>query len=314
MSLYGESAVIVAAPTGKAAVRLTEALAEAGLSIKAMTWHYLLYQDRLSDADFVIGDETSMHYPQLLAQCLKTMKPSAHLLLVGDEYQLPSVSPGALLRDLIDAGLPNGHLRHIQRNSGNIVAVCSALRDGLPWTPGGNLEIRHVSTVGSAQDVADRLSEVAKQTVLQIIASGVSVNDIQVLSSTNDTRKAANLVLQKSLNRNPLLPEMPFKLHDKIICLENSYYTHVGPINPDAIARKNRVWVANGEIGTIVYSKGKTLIVDVDTPQRRIIVPVGKKTDEDDSGCNFVLAYAITTHKSQGSEWALRDRHARWQQ
>lgn len=148
----GEASVAVAAPTGKAAVRLNENLAAYGVPVRATTIHRLLGVEAAGgesgQADgwsfkhdesnplpyqFLIIDETSMVDVALMASLLAARNRGTNVLLVGDVNQLPPVGHGAPLRDLIDADLPYGRLTEIRRNAGTIVRACAAIRDGKPF-------------------------------------------------------------------------------------------------------------------------------------------------------------------------------------
>ena len=133
--------VRLAAPTGKAAKRMTEVIGR-----DATTIHRLLEpeprQPRRAAFSFTRGignpiqahvvviDEFSMVDISLAASLMRALDRGTRLVIVGDHYQLPSVGPGSVLRDLLAAGVPSYELTEIKRNTGDIVQACHAIKDG----------------------------------------------------------------------------------------------------------------------------------------------------------------------------------------
>jgi exodeoxyribonuclease V alpha subunit len=146
----GLGGVAVCAPTGKAAVRISEVMRRAGLAVDGTTihkllgvrgggdggdWKFAFHENTPLPYRFIIVDEISMLDVDLAASLLRACAPGTHLLLVGDVHQLPPVGHGAPLRDLLDAGVPAARLTEIRRNAGSIVESCAAIKDGKPFTP-----------------------------------------------------------------------------------------------------------------------------------------------------------------------------------
>lgn len=310
----GLDGIAVAAPTGKAAVRITQAMQQYGLDLDARTWHSLLgvgnADGELSDDwgfqhhegnpwpfRLIIGDESSMVDANLMASILRAVPKNCFLLLIGDTNQLAPVGHGAPLRDMIAAGVSYGELTQIMRNSGGIVEACAAIRDAQPWQPGDNLQIDDDDPFDS---MLDQLRQ-ANQDGLD------PVWDCQVLVAVNEksklSRKSVNAFLQQELNPSSKVPGTPFRVNDKIVCLKNSDFTLIEDSNgageSDANAR-----VMNGELGKVVEISEKYMTVKVSDPYRLIRVPLGK-SDDSDSGCNWDLGYGLSVHKSQGSEWPM---------
>lgn len=343
----GLKSIAVCAPTGKAAVRITEALNGYGLAIRAKTMHSTLGVESKSEGDgwgfihneinpmpyhLIVIDEFSMVSTDLWASFLRAVPRGCHLLLVGDTNQLPPVGHGAPLRDMIRAGLPYGELKEIRRNAGTIVRACAAIRDGIPFQTDEVLDIRaeeprnlklihcHNNSM-SANRIVDTLGKLA--------GKGLDpVWDCQVLVAVNEngdlSRRALNQRLQGTLNpRGQQMLGSPFRTLDKIICLKNGFMPvinedseHYHPEANQEQTEDEKVYLANGEIGRVVGQVERVVFARFEAPLRVIKIPRGKVndagSDDDDAdekpsktGCNFDLAYAITVHKSQGSEWPV---------
>lgn len=310
---FGLSNILVAAPTGKAAVRLTENLVKHDLAIKARTtdsWLNWLENQGL-DAfphSVIVGDESSMKDTDKLARLMRGMGMGCHLLLIGDIYQLPPVGHGAPLRDLIAAGLPYGELREIRRNSGGIVEACAAIRDGLPWTAGDNLII-------TGDDSPDSQIESMLSICRKARAVGLDpVWDVQVIAAVNEksplSRSKLNDILQRELNLSPGSAGQMFRMNDKVVNTENGSFPLVdgsqeAKDEADEDAGQNKkekpeVYVANGELAKVIDISDSFFTVQLSAPLRIVRVPRGKSIDGG-SGCKFDLGYGLTCHKMQGS-------------
>lgn len=309
--------IAVGAPTGKAAVRITEALHAAGLSITARTWHSLLGIGATGDGwkyhagnewpfKVIFGDESSMLDTSLASAIFAAQPRGCHVLLVGDTNQLPPVGHGAPMRDLIAAHVPRGELTEIVRSSGGIVEACAAIRDGKQWGEGDNLEI--LRSADADHQIGAMLARIN-----QAGQDGFDpVWDCQVLCAVNAaselSRKKLNRILQQHLNTNEPNARSPFRLHDKIVCLQNGNYTAIDT-DDDATDENGQVRVANGELAKVIELADNYLIADLEMPRRTIRIPLGKSEagegNEVPTGCAWDLAYALSVHKSQGSEWPV---------
>jgi exodeoxyribonuclease V alpha subunit len=309
-SNIGFDGIAVAAPTGKAAVRITQAMQDYGLPLKARTWHSLLGMAdsgegfKHDEADpwpfqLIVGDESSMIDTNLMSSILRATARNCAVLLIGDVNQLPPVGHGAPLRDLIAAGVPYGELREIKRNSGGIVEACAAIRDGQPWEPGDNLILN--SSAGQLDAVNDELT-IAKNCGLD------PVWDCQVLVAVNEksplSRKAVNQFLQAEWNPNAKVAGTPFRVADKVVCLKNSDFSL---IEDDAgkAEQGDKARIMNGELGKVIEIAEKYLLIRVDDPYRLIRVPRAGGESDEGAGCNWDLGYGLSCHKSQGSEWPV---------
>lgn len=333
----GIANIAVGAPTGKAAVRITEAMQSAGLPLRARTWHSILgigvVDPDTGDLGFahnektplrykvLVGDESSMVDVPLFASIMRARPKGCLFLVVGDVHQLPPIGHGAPLRDMIAAGLPYGELTEIKRNSGGIVEACAAIRQSKPWSGGGNLVLPGGSTAADQlQLMMDAISSAAGEGFDPIwdVQTVVAVNAKSPLS-----RKAVNELLQRELNPQAgNRRSSPFSVGDKIVNTKNGYFNLADQITIDdqegEVTRNDRgeVFVANGELAEVLSVEDKRFIVQVKNPIRVISIPRGKASEPDDdtddpnesakatsTGCTWDLGYALSVHKSQGSEW-----------
>ncbi len=318
---HGHGSIAVVAPTGKATVRVTEAMQGYGVNVQATTVHRLLEVEKHEegsgwsfrhneenplDFQFVVCDETSMVGCGLFASFLRAISPGTQLLLVGDINQLPPVEHGAPLRDMIAAGMATGDLRKIRRNAGTIVRACHAIRDGQRFevdkeinpAEGRNLKLLKAGVETATDRIVAALGNISN--------TGLDpVWDCQVIVAVNEksnlSRKKMNQRLQVELNpAGKGVVGSPFRAGDKIICLQNGFV----PIDEERHEGNDddgKVFVANGEIGRVIEAAEKVTIVRLDAPRR--VVKIFRSADKgDDAGCSFDLAYAVTCHKLQGSE------------
>lgn len=325
---HGAKSVAVASPTGKAAVRITEALIGYGVDIRARTIHSLLGvgveggeysfahdEDFPLPYDYIVVDEASMLDTSLCASLMRARASGSHILFVGDINQLPPVGHGSPLRDMIMAGIPYGELRDIHRNSGGIVEACAAIRDGQNWQKGTNLS--HFET----RDPAKQIDQLLVQCRMAGQAGFDPVWDCQIIVPVNAksplSRQKLNPILQQNLNLNPEIEGSPFRIGDKVVNTKNSWLkveaSDVGKLanNPNvSLTADGSIYVANGEQGRVIAIEPKRIRVQLVTTEAAVWVPRGRQTSDDDNetastGCQFDLAYAISCHKSQGSEWPV---------
>ena len=298
LALFDEARLPVrlAAPTGRAAKRMQEASGR-----DAQTIHRLLEFDpkraifqrsasRPIEAGAVIVDEASMIDLELADSLAQAVAPGTRLVLVGDVDQLPSVGPGAVLRDVIASRVaPCVRLVHVFRQAAASLIVENAhlINAGRP---------PHVSRDPNADFfVIERRDPVsARETVLELVRERIPrrfsldpLRDVQVLTPMHrgDAGAAAlNEALQKALNpRGAALVRGPrtFRAGDKVMQLRNDY--------------DKDVW--NGDVGFVsaVDDEASELTVRFDDGKERAYA-AGELDD-------LTLAYACTIHKSQGSEY-----------
>lgn len=306
----GNGRVALAAPTGKAAVRITESLRAAGCVITepARTLHSRLgiqppaddeevgtFGDTIIGEPLVVVDEVSMCDVELMARLLVAVPSTSTILLVGDTGQLPPVGPGSPLRDLVAAGVPRAHLTETRRNGGRIVEACKALAAGEPvdWMglpPATATNQTENLAFWSATDPVSVDLALTDFLTMHCEPMGFDpIRDVQVLCATNATRKRLNGTLQRLLNPGDSSGWNP---GDKVICLKNG-----------ELSGKR---VANGDTGTVLAVKDDKATVLLTCPDREVVCRVPNQSDESgegEDGTWMALAYAITGHKSQGSEY-----------
>lgn len=246
---FGIHAVAAAAPTGKAAVRLTESLQQHGVPIQATTIHRLLQIDSTEDGDwefrfnesnplphrFVLIDEMSMVDATLCSQLLAARSAGTCFLFLGDVNQLAPVGHGAPLRDMIAAGIPCGELREIRRNSGRIVQACAEIRDHQRFTASQRMDIESGENLLVLQKHAPQEQITALEDFLnRLRLTGADpVWDCQVLTPMNKkselSRRELNKRLQGFLNPDGIrIAGNPFRVGDKVINLKNGWFPFYG--------------------------------------------------------------------------------------
>lgn len=327
--------------TGKAANRLKEILIARNINIKATTIHRLLgpqrnghdgdgwhFEHTASNPlpyDYIFCDELSMNDTSIMSNLLCAVRDDACFLGLGDVAQLPPVGHGAPLRDMIAAGIPYGELTEPHRNGGDILRVCAELKARRPYLPSVGRNLANGENVWHFERSSARLSIAALQTIIADRPPDIDpITDIQVLCAVNDhtpaSREMLNVVLQNLLNgEGERYKGMRFRLGDKVICRSNQFLPLVAcPECKQSIAvirekGKFICWAcqetwgmsecqmefaANGEIGFVTWGAERDMHVKFDAPDRTVRV-AGEQLD------SFQLAYAISCHSSQGSEWPV---------
>src|SRR6266542_2756653 len=291
--------VILAAPTGRAAKRLSEL---AGM--EAATLHRLLQlrpggdaafdREHPLDADLVVVDEASMLDVLLANKLVKAVPPGAHLLLVGDVDQLPSVGPGEVLRDLLAAAtLPRVRLTQIFRQAQRSGVVTNAHRINAGHQP---LTRGLPDFFLFAQDDPEQAADLVVDVVANRLPRRFSLDprrDVQVLCPMHRGPAGAGALnerLQTALTpARPGLAERRFggrvyRVGDKVMQIRNNY-------------DKGTAGVFNGSVGVVTT-------LSLEDQQLRVLLDedeeVGYGFDELDE---LTHAYAVSIHRSQGSEY-----------
>lgn len=312
--------IFLAAPTGRAAKRMTEAT-----GFEARTIHRMLeLNSALSDedarklrferneenpleADVVIIDEMSMVDIQLFQALLRAVVPGTRLILVGDVNQLPSVGPGQVLRDLIESGqFPMVKLEKIfrQAEESDIIVNAHRINNG-----------QQISLDNKSRDffMLERNDvNVIYKHMIQLIQEKLPryVNaapfDIQVLTPMRKGSlgcETLNGILQQYLN-----PPAPgkhehvsgsgvYREGDKVMQVKNNYQLEWEIVSKYGIPVDKGTGVFNGDMGRILQiNEGASCMVVEYDEQRRVTYPFSLLEE-------LELSYAITIHKSQGSEY-----------
>jgi exodeoxyribonuclease V alpha subunit len=286
--------VMLAAPTGRASKRMSEATGFPAMTIHRMLKYNPIKADFEHDAnnplsaEAIIVDEASMLDQWLANKLLAGMRTNAHLILVGDSDQLPSVGPGNVLADVIASGkVPTVMLTEIFRQDAAGLIVNNAHRINAGFKP----ELPKGEALSDfyflAEDDPARLQELVCDLVTRRLPSKFGfdpLRDIQVISPMHRGDvgvQALNAQLQARLNPNGpsyTRKETVFKVGDKVMQTVNDYDKEV----------------FNGDIGSISGMEG---------PEVTVRFPEGEKIYKGEDLGNLVLAYAISVHKSQGSEY-----------
>ncbi len=297
IAMYQEQGfkILLAAPTGRAAKRMTEAT-----GIEAKTIHRLLeckppegYQknnENPLEGDVLVVDECSMIDILLMNSLLKAVPENMRLVFAGDINQLPSVGPGNVLRDIIDSGrFPVIRLNKIFRQAQSSRIIMNSHRINAGTMPdisnGRNTDFFFIQKE-TPEQAAEEIVTLVKYNLPKYYK--IPASQIQVLAPLQrGTAGAANLniVLQEALNPSGAGIRRSgyiFRQNDKVMQIKNNYDKEV----------------FNGDIGIIerVNLEERTLIIDFD----------GRHIEYEDMELDeIVLAYATTIHKAQGSEYPV---------
>ena len=288
--------IMLAAPTGRAAKRMTEATGR-----EAKTIHRLLEysfqkggfqrnEEHPLDCDLLIIDEASMIDTVLMHHLLKAVPSQATFILVGDVNQLPSVGPGNVLRDIIASGaVPVVELNEIFRQARESLIIVNAHRINNGLMPSLKPSNRHKDFYFIEQEDPEQALNLIVKLVTERIPKRFRFDpfdDIQVLAPMHKgTVGVANLNahLQEALNPGEgglLRGNRIFRVNDKVMQIRNNYEKEV----------------FNGDVGRIraIDMENQVVAVSFD----------GRDVDYDFADLDeLVLAYAVSVHKSQGSEY-----------
>lgn len=314
--------VLLAAPTGRAARRMSETS-----GYEAKTLHRLLEisfqpdQDRnLGDnhadksvqlaCDLLIVDEASMIDCFLMRTLLDAVLPGTRLVLVGDADQLPSVGPGQVLRDLIASNLvPVARLKKIYRQSAQSLIIQNAHRINNGQWPLKDQSFNSQFLLVPKEDMAD-MAEAVVRLCGEILPGQYRADPLREVQVLTPTRKglagsvALNQVLQARLrpdsqnsqDKDILAHGCRFGKGDKVMQIRNNYEIDWTMPEADAISGRG---VFNGETGTVIDIDKENLSLEVlFDDDRRAVYDRANLEDLD-------LAYAMTIHKSQGSEYPI---------
>jgi len=299
-----EAVILLAAPTGRAAKRLSELTGGTAKTIHRLLGynfeggapHFAWDDKNPLKGDILIVDEFSMVDVLLANHLFKAVPPGMRLVLVGDVDQLPSVGPGNVLKDTIAAGLtPVVRLTQVFRQAQESQIIMNAHRINRGDFPLIHRQANDFTFI--AAEAPMQAARRIKEMVVDELRQGRDINDVQVITPVYRGETGAdnlNQLLREALN--PLRPGQPeiktnyntFRAGDKVMQIRNNYDKGV----------------FNGNIGRIVdiycaADAGETedhLLVRFEEEE---ILYAGDEADE------LTLAYAVTVHKAQGSEFPV---------
>ena len=317
--------ILLAAPTGRAAKRMTEATGYEAQTIHRMLGvgggnmtddkteknrakiHFEKGRENPLEVDAIIIDEMSMVDIHLFNALLKAVIPGTHLILVGDSSQLPSVGPGQVLQDIIDSGIfPTIILKKIfrQAQQSDIVMNAHYIKEGEHFEINNKSKDFFLLRRDNADVIYKHMITLIKGKLPEYV--NAESLDIQVLTPMKRGPLGAemlNQILQKYLNpadetkKEYAFGERLLREGDKVMQIRNNYQAEWEVIGKYGIPTDKGMGVFNGDLGMVkdINMPMRELTVEFDEG-RRVVYPFSE-LDE------LELAYAITIHKSQGSEY-----------
>lgn len=286
----------LAAPTGRAAKRMMESTKRPAVTIHRLlefdpsVMRFQRNDDNALQTNFLVIDEASMLDIFLMNSIVKALPQHAHLILIGDIDQLPSVGPGNVLQDLIKSRtISCTRLQHIFRQAQNSMIIQNAHNVNHGLFPSGSIEGCKKDFYFIKEEKPENTFEHIKKIINTVLPiHNISLENVTILTPMNrgavGTQKL-NHDLQKLLNSSSNPAQTTFagtayKITDRVMQIKNNYDKKV----------------FNGDIGTIL---------SIDNEEKLLIVNFeGENVEYSFDELNeLVLAYAITIHKSQGSEY-----------
>ncbi len=304
----GKNKIVLTAPTGRAAKRMSEAT-----SHEAMTIHRLLEYGQNADesfsknesnpiaADLIIVDESSMIDVFLMRALLRALRPDARIVFIGDSDQLPSVGAGNVLKDMINSSaVPVIKLTDIFRQSAvsDIVLNAHRINSGLMPVVNTKGSDFFLERCDSASEAAKRVVDLVRRRLPGFIDLN-PVKDIQVIAPMKKGEAGVlslNVLLQSSLNPPGDKPQLQkgsviFRLGDKVMQTRNDY---------------SICWTKGTIDGKGIYNGDMGYIAAIDEQDKQITV----RFDDDREAVydremleDLDLAYCMSVHKSQGCEF-----------
>lgn len=310
--------IVLAAPTGRASKRMTEATGYEAKTIHRLLelnggidedsgYHFEKNEENPIEADVIIVDEMSMVDINLMYALLKAVIPGTRLILVGDANQLPSVGPGNVLKDIIESSsFPVVQLQHIYRQSekSQIIVNAHAINNGQEIDLAGKSKDFYFFEKDNIRAVTAGVIYLVRELIPTYLKE--DPYNVQVLTPMRKGDlgvESLNQILQQFLN-----PASPSKVEketknglyregDKVMQIKNNYKTEWKILNHQGYSVEEGLGVFNGDIGIIKEINSYTEKVTVLFDDERTVEYTYSMLDE------LELAYAITIHKSQGSEY-----------
>jgi len=289
--------ITLAAPTGRAAKKISETTGREAKTIHRLLKYspknnkFLKNEDNPVRTDVIIIDEVSMIDILLMNQLLKAIVPGTFVILIGDVNQLPSVGPGNILKDIIESkAIPVVRLTTIFRQESRSLIIVNAHR-----VNEGKYPVLKGEKERDFYFIEEESSHVAAQEIVNLCTSRLPskykidpVVDIQVLTPMYKGEIGANNLnyqLREALNpkgKQIKYKNNIFRVNDKIMQIKNNYDKEV----------------FNGDIGVINKINLEDNTLEVNFYERKVSYDFAELNE-------LVLAYAITVHKSQGSEYKI---------
>ena len=310
--------ILLAAPTGRAAKRMTEAT-----GFEARTIHRLLEmngsmeegraarfernEENPLEADVIIIDEMSMVDIHLFQSLLSAVSVGTRLIMVGDRNQLPSVGPGQVLHDLIESGsFPVVILKKIFRQAGesDIVVNAHKINDGEKISFDNKSRDFFLLERNDANVIYKHMIQLIREKLPPYVDA--APYDIQVLTPMRKGPlgvETLNGILQKYLNppgddkKEHQSGERLFREGDKVMQIKNNYQITWEVRSRYGIPIDKGMGIFNGDMGVIKEINESAQVLTVEYDEHRLVEYPFSSLDE------IELAYAITIHKSQGSEY-----------
>ena len=311
--------IFLAAPTGRAAKRMTEATGFEAKTIHRMLElnsslednsrkaHFNRNRENPLETDVVIIDEMSMVDIQLFQSLLDAVVPGTRLVLVGDVNQLPSVGPGQVLRDLIRSQcFPTVELKKIfrQAEESDIIVNAHRIHRGEQIALDNKSRDFFLLERNDANVIYKHMIQLIREKLPRYVQA--SAYDIQVLTPMRKGSlgcETLNGILQRYLNpadghkKEHVSGDTTYREGDKVMQIKNNYQLEWEIVSRYGIPVDKGVGVFNGDMGRIleINEESSSLVVEYDE-QRRVTYPFSLLEE-------LELSYAITIHKSQGSEY-----------
>ena len=313
---YGMKTAL-AAPTGRAAKRITETsgyeaktihrLLEYCFSEDEATMRFNKNEENTLDVDVIIIDEMSMVDILLMNGLLKAIVPGTRLILVGDADQLPSVGAGNVLRDIIESEvIPFVQLNEIFRQARESLIVVNAHRINKGEYPDYNEKEKDFFFLRKNNDtqILETIKALSYQRLPDYYKDCDPIRDIQILTpgrkgllGTNNLNKELQCLLNPSSyeKNEKLIKEKLFREGDKVMQIKNNYNAQWRKIDDFSEGQG----IFNGDVGFIEKIDNEYGEITVHFDDNKIVSYDSLQTDE------LELAYAVTVHKSQGSEFPI---------
>ena len=319
----GDMDILLAAPTGRAAKRMTEATGYEAKTIHRLleltgmpeedeknrinSMHFERNEDNPLEADVIIIDEMSMVDINLMQSLVRAINVGTRLILVGDVDQLPSVGPGNVLRDIIESECFHVvKLTRIFRQAAQSDIIVNAHRINAGETiPIGKPSKDFLFIKREDQNaIINAIITLVREKLPKYVHADLF--DVQVMAPMRKGLLGAvrlNSILQEFLNppsagkAEKEYGEITYRVGDKVMQIKNNYQIEWTSYNKGGIPIEKGCGVFNGDLGRILDINAFAEIVTVEYDEGKRVEYNFKQLDE------LELAYAITIHKSQGSEY-----------